>query len=161
MDITKILRIASLSLSGLLAGNFVFVSAVDCRTLVALADSPAVGGQYFKVWWGHGADLMAPLVLTTAFTVRLYCLVAVLTTLPKHLGTFFQTKNFWHLYSSLSTFAILFYTMLVMLPGINSLRLNPNENFKRNTQSFAKFNHLRTATAVGTFIFNVYKTIMQ
>eukprot|EP00930_Biecheleria_cincta_P027607 TRINITY_DN19363_c0_g1_i1.p1 TRINITY_DN19363_c0_g1~~TRINITY_DN19363_c0_g1_i1.p1 ORF type:complete len:155 (-),score=23.42 TRINITY_DN19363_c0_g1_i1:284-748(-) len=93
------IALGAVGLSGTVFGSLAFVSFVDTRLLLSLSDKPGVLSKVFPVWWPHGRDFMAPLLIGTAASNAL---------------AYYLTKNAGWLISVGSAISIASYTMAFM-----------------------------------------------
>ena len=130
--------LAATGLAGIVTGALAFVSAVDTRTLLKLADSgqERVLQQLFPIWWPNGRDLMLPLLLVTA---------------AAHGWAFGATRDQAWLGTGGLVLAIAPYTKFVLGEDIAKLRAATSQDVQQITHSFCFWHHPRLLMALGAF----------
>lgn len=131
-------EIAAVACSGLLAGSYLFASAVDARALYALAgkNKSEVLQAFFPVWWPAGRDLMAPLGVTTA---------------AAHVAAYAATSDKAWLATGAAIFGVMPYTILVMGEDITALRAADSEQTCETARRFCWLHHPRSVVAGAVF----------
>mmetsp|Transcript_88318 Transcript_88318/g.258138 ORF Transcript_88318/g.258138 Transcript_88318/m.258138 type:complete len:148 (+) Transcript_88318:82-525(+) len=132
-------ELAATGCAGVLAGAFVFVSAVDTRTLSKIASSGDADTlkKFFPVWWPCGRDCMLPLLLSVA---------------GSHAAAYWASKRPCWLYTGAAAFAIAPYTALVLGEDIKSLMKAGSDEVCVTAQRFCMLHQPRLLVALGTFV---------
>lgn len=128
--------------SGILAGAFVFVSAVDSRTLwtVAAKGDESLLKAFFPVWWPYGRDCMLPLIISVALS---------------HAAAYRTTRRPTWMYTGMAAFAIAPYTALVLGEDIKALMKAGSGEVCATARSFCLLHQPRLVAALLTFGFSL------
>eukprot|EP00443_Scrippsiella_acuminata_P127589 CAMPEP_0115635722 /NCGR_PEP_ID=MMETSP0272-20121206/33278_1 /TAXON_ID=71861 /ORGANISM="Scrippsiella trochoidea, Strain CCMP3099" /LENGTH=171 /DNA_ID=CAMNT_0003072661 /DNA_START=47 /DNA_END=563 /DNA_ORIENTATION=- len=131
-------ELAAAGLAGVVAGALTFVSAVDARTLTALATEgdEVTLRKFFPVWWPAGRDLMAPLLLATG---------------AAHAAAYRSTRKPLWMGTGAAIFGIIPYTAFILGEDIAALRRADSDEVCSTARRFSLLHQPRMVVALLAF----------